>query len=99
MQHTFKPCPSCLCTCLNTLGVSGEAGLDWGHCPAHRPQDPSPTLLCFQTSPGVYDEAGLEALDFVLHTASLLGLRVILCLVDNWLYLNGVDQVGNTVVF
>ena len=32
----------------------------------------------------------------MLHTASLLGLRVFLCLVDNWLYPNGVDQVSDT---
>lgn len=45
----------------------------------------SPHILCApQVSPGVYSEQGLRALDFVLHQASLLRLRVILCLVDNW---------------
>ena len=29
----------------------------------------------------------------MLHTTSLMGLHVILCLVDNWHYYNGVAQV------
>ena len=51
-------------------------------------------LLPPQTSPGVYDEEGLVALDYVIHVASQLGLRVILSLIDNWQYYNGVDQVS-----
>ena len=52
-------------------------------------------LLPPQTSPGVYDEEGLVALDYVIHVASQLGLRVILSLIDNWQYYNGVDQVSH----
>ncbi len=42
----------------------------------------------------MYSEAGLRALDYVLYVSSQLGLRVILSLVDNWHYYNGIDQVG-----
>ncbi|GBF87864.1 mannan endo-1,4-beta-mannosidase [Raphidocelis subcapitata] len=50
------------------------------------------SLYPFQTAPGVYDERGLKALDYVLETARKYGLQVILSLVDNWKYYNGVDQ-------
>jgi mannan endo-1,4-beta-mannosidase len=50
------------------------------------------SLYPFQTAPGVYDERGLKALDFVLETARKYGLQVILSLIDNWKYYNGVDQ-------
>ncbi|KAG1660683.1 hypothetical protein FOA52_015894 [Chlamydomonas sp. UWO 241] len=62
---------------LNTVRV-------WAH--TSNPQMP------FQVLPGLYDESGLAALDFVVATASKLGLRVILSLTDNWKYYNGVDQ-------
>ncbi len=52
-----------------------------------------PCVACLQVSPGLYDENGFEALDFVVFTASQLGLRVILSFVDNWKHYNGVDQV------
>jgi hypothetical protein len=46
----------------------------------------------FQTAPGQYDENGLKALDYVLHAASQHGIKLILSLIDNWKYYNGVDQ-------
>ena len=46
----------------------------------------------FQTAPGEYDAAGLEALDYVLDAAGRHGLHLILSFVDNWKYYNGVDQ-------
>ena len=62
---------------------------------AHTTSDVFP----FQTAPGVYDERGLKALDFVLETARKYGLQVILSFIDNWKYYNGVDQVGTGFCF
>jgi|GEM_PF-741903 len=45
-----------------------------------------------QTAPGVYDETVFRGLDYVLHRASELGLRVILPLVNNWGDYGGMDQ-------
>lgn len=41
---------------------------------------------------GKYDEAGLEALDYVIASASKHGVKLILSFIDNWKYYNGVDQ-------
>lgn len=41
----------------------------------------------------MYNEKGFAALDFILDEAHRNGLKVLLCLVDNWKYYNGVDQV------
>ena len=49
--------------------------------------------LPFQTAPGVYDDKGLAALDYVLDSASRNGIQLILSFVDNWKYYNGVSQV------
>uniref|UniRef100_A0A383VL97 mannan endo-1,4-beta-mannosidase n=1 Tax=Tetradesmus obliquus TaxID=3088 RepID=A0A383VL97_TETOB len=46
----------------------------------------------FQTAPGKYDEQGLQALDYVIDSASRHGIRLILSFIDNWKYYNGVDQ-------
>lgn len=46
----------------------------------------------FQIEPGVYDEAAFRALDFVIEEARRNGLKLVLSLVDNWKYYNGVDQ-------
>jgi mannan endo-1,4-beta-mannosidase len=45
-----------------------------------------------QTSPGTYDETVFQGLDYVLHKASALGLRVILPLVNNWDDYGGMNQ-------
>lgn len=45
-----------------------------------------------QRSPGVYDEAALAALDFVVAEAGRAGVRLVLSLVDNWSYYGGVDE-------
>lgn len=49
-------------------------------------------MLPFQTAPGKYDEKGLQALDYVLDSASRNGIQLILSFVDNWKYYNGVAQ-------
>ena len=127
---------------LRGLYLSVFIGLRGGVCSAaaraltHAPPHPAP-----QTEPGVYDERGLKALDFVLETARKYGLQVraaplpptsnrprperargggarsasrrargrgaptprralprrcrrqvIVSLIDNWKYYNGVDQ-------
>jgi hypothetical protein len=41
---------------------------------------------------GKYDDGGLEALDYVIASASKHGVRLILSFIDNWKYYNGVDQ-------
>ncbi|GBF87865.1 mannan endo-1,4-beta-mannosidase [Raphidocelis subcapitata] len=46
----------------------------------------------FQTAPGVYDERGLEALDYVLDSAARHGVQLILSFIDQWKYANGVAQ-------
>jgi len=45
-----------------------------------------------QIAPGVYDEAVFRGLDYVLHRADSLGLRVILPLVNNWDDYGGMNQ-------
>jgi mannan endo-1,4-beta-mannosidase len=40
--------------------------------------------MTFQISPGEYNPAAFQTLDFILLTASELKLKVILSLVDNW---------------
>lgn len=46
-----------------------------------------------QLSPGgIYDESVFRGLDYVIATASKLGIRVILSLADNWHYYGGIDQ-------
>jgi mannan endo-1,4-beta-mannosidase len=39
---------------------------------------------CFQPQPRVYDEKTFRNLDYVIHKASTLGIRLILSLVNNW---------------
>jgi mannan endo-1,4-beta-mannosidase len=56
----------------------------WAH--SYTPQLP------FQTAPGKYDPRGVEALDYVLDSASRHGIQLILSFADNWKYYNGVDQ-------
>lgn len=72
------------------LRLAGAAalGLNTVRTWAHTSNDYRP----FQIQAGVYSEEGFKALDFVLQRAAELGLRVILSLVDNWHYYNGVDQ-------
>lgn len=41
---------------------------------------------------GKYDDGGLEALDYVIASASKHGVKLILSFIDNWKYYNGVDQ-------
>jgi len=72
----------------DTLRQAAEQGLNTIRMWAHTTSDVFP----FQTAPGVYDERGLKALDFVLETARKYGLQVILSFIDNWKYYNGVDQ-------
>lgn len=45
-----------------------------------------------QTAPGVYQEYVFQGLDYVLHKARQLGLRVILTLVNNWDDYGGMNQ-------
>jgi len=45
-----------------------------------------------QTSPGVYDEEVFYGLDYVLHRADQLGIRLILTLVNNWDDYGGMNQ-------
>lgn len=45
-----------------------------------------------QPSPGVYDEAGFEALDYTVWKAGQLNLRLVLGLVNNWPTYGGMDQ-------
>lgn len=71
-----------------TLREAAAAGINTIRMWAHT----TTSLYPFQTAPGVYDERGLKALDFVLETARKYGLQVILSLIDNWKYYNGVDQ-------
>ncbi len=47
-----------------------------------------------QLSPGVYDEDAMVAIDWVLHRAEVHGVRVLVSMIDNWRYFNGIDQVG-----
>lgn len=49
--------------------------------------------MLLQIEPGVYNEAALQSLDFILAEASNWGLTVMLTLSDNWKYHNGIDQV------
>ncbi|QDZ21967.1 glycoside hydrolase [Chloropicon primus] len=67
----------------NALGLNVVRA--WAHTvdPAYR----------VMVSPGLYDEAGLEAIDYVLHQARESGVRVILSFVDNWKYHGGVDEM------
>jgi hypothetical protein len=53
-----------------------------------------PLLSCLLLSclTGKYDEGGLEALDYVIASASKHGIKLILSFIDNWKYYNGVDQ-------
>ena len=46
-----------------------------------------------QPTPGRHSEDALQALDWVLHTASQYGLRVVLTLTDNWRIKDGKKQV------
>eukprot|EP00803_Ostreobium_quekettii_P000277 evm.model.scf_996.1 EVM.evm.TU.scf_996.1 scf_996:6145-15734(-) len=46
----------------------------------------------FQEKPGKYSEKGFRALDYILDEARRHGMHVILSMVDNWKYYNGVDQ-------
>lgn len=46
-----------------------------------------------QKAPGTYSRKGLEALDLVVEVCRRRGIRVVLSLVDNWKYYNGVDQI------
>ena len=39
-----------------------------------------------QIAPGVYNDEALEAMDFVLERARLLGLKIMLSFADNWKY-------------
>ncbi|GAX85334.1 hypothetical protein CEUSTIGMA_g12751.t1 [Chlamydomonas eustigma] len=73
---------------LDSLSRAASQGLNTVRTWAHTSNEETP----FQVSPGKYNEAGLQALDYVLYTCSKLGLRVILSLIDNWHYYNGVDQ-------
>ena len=45
-----------------------------------------------QLEPGIYDEQVFQGLDYVLHRADELGLRVILPLVNNWDDYGGMNQ-------
>jgi mannan endo-1,4-beta-mannosidase len=45
-----------------------------------------------QTSPGVYQEYVFQGLDYALHKASQVGLRVILVFVNNWDDYGGMNQ-------
>ncbi|CAD7699737.1 unnamed protein product [Ostreobium quekettii] len=67
---------------------AGAAGLSvvrtWVH--TNDPKFP------FQTGPGVYNEQAFQALDFVIAEARRSGIKLLLSLVDNWKYYNGVDQ-------
>ena len=38
----------------------------------------------FQTAPGVYNDANLRRLDFVLNYGGSIGLRFVCALVNNW---------------
>lgn len=49
-------------------------------------------LCCLLVLTGKYDEGGLEALDYVIASASKHGIKLILSFIDNWKYYNGVDQ-------
>jgi hypothetical protein len=42
----------------------------------------------------VYDKRGLEALDYVLDSASRHGVALILSFIDQWKYANGVAQAS-----
>lgn len=46
----------------------------------------------FQVGPGLYNEMAFRALDFVVEEARRNGLKLVLSLIDNWKYYNGVDQ-------
>lgn len=71
------------------LAAANAAGLNVVRAWAHT-VDPSYPVM---RSPGVYDEAGLDAIDFLLDRANKHGVRVILSFVDNWKYAGGVDQM------
>jgi len=45
-----------------------------------------------QTAPGVYDPSYLQGLDYVLHKADQMGIRVILPFVNNWDDYGGMNQ-------
>lgn len=45
-----------------------------------------------QTAPGVYDEYVFQGLDYVIHRADMLNLRLILTLVNNWDDYGGMNQ-------
>ena len=48
--------------------------------------------VCFQPSPGVYDEATFRRLDYVIFRAGQRNLRLILALVNNWDDFGGMNQ-------
>ena len=76
-------------TLTNQLQTASQSGLNVVRAWAHT-IDPSYPVM---KSPGVYDEEGLKAIDFLLSEANKYGIRVILSFVDNWKYPGGVDQM------
>jgi mannan endo-1,4-beta-mannosidase len=48
--------------------------------------------VCFQPSPGVYDETTFQRLDYVIRRAGQLNLRLILTLTNNWDDFGGMNQ-------
>ena len=76
-------------TLTRQLQTASQSGLNVVRAWAHT-IDPSYPVM---KSPGVYDEEGLKAIDFLLSEANKYGIRVILSFVDNWKYPGGVDQM------
>lgn len=70
------------------LQIAAASGLTvariWGHTNDEK--------FPFQTAPGIYNEHAFQSLDFVFDEARKWGLKIIMSLIDNWVYYNGVDQ-------
>ena len=82
--------PKSRCEVLEVLDKAASLGLTvlrtWAF------SDGAQQWRALQRSPGVYDENTFAGLDFVVHQASLRGIRVLLAFGNYWQHYGGVDQ-------
>ncbi|KXZ49878.1 hypothetical protein GPECTOR_19g329 [Gonium pectorale] len=74
------------------IGAAFRAAARRGHNVARVWAHSSDPKFPFQVAPGVYLEAALAGLDWVVADAAAAGLQLVLSFVDNWKYYNGMDQ-------
>jgi mannan endo-1,4-beta-mannosidase len=82
--------PGSRCEVLEVLDKAQQLGLTvlrtWAF------SDGAQQWRALQRAPGVYDENTFAGLDFVIHQASLRGIRVLLAFGNYWQHYGGVDQ-------